>query len=315
MLLNAFRDGGPFMYLILMLGLPLTAVTLVLVGLRFSGRRIPGYLWFVGPAVISLFGLFGFTAGIYQTMKAATVASPDMASTLIAAGTAVAPLPDQLGLIFVSLALGLATVGLGLAVRTTAASTDRSHGRAAAAMGIGILGALGIFVFSGESNPMAAPTLAAAVLAAAAAVAMVADVAPSADEHHLAAESGLVASLGLAAVAALGALWVSIDKALIYKAIFYADVELHEQFLSAGLDALGSTMAMGLVAVVFTSALIPVALLGRLHLTRARWGYGAAIAGILLAVVCFRASTSLKAQHDLVVSPAPAAESAEPSGH
>lgn len=285
------------MYMALMLGLPLLAASFLFVLVRFSGQRLPGLVWFIGPAVLAVFGLLSLVLGMHQTIAATSMAPPEVKSSLLAAGSAVAPLPDQLALGFIALALGLGGFGLGLAARSTATSAGRSHLRAAAAIFVGILGVFGIVLFSGDSNPMAAPTLALALLLASISVALVASISPTDEEHQLVSEAGLIATVGLTSVAALSQLWVSLDKALIYRAISHAEPELHQRFLSAGLDALGSTMAMGLMAVVFTSALIPIALLGRLQLTRTRWRQAA-----------------VKIQYDsALVMTAPAPESAEPS--
>ena len=302
------------MYMALMLGLPLMAASFFFVLVRISGKRLPALVWFIGPAIVAVFGLCSLMLGMHQTVAATAMAPLEVKSSLLAAGSAVAPLPDQLGLGFISLALGLGAFGLGLAARGTATSPDRSYLRATAAIFAGILGVFGIFLFGGDSNPMAAPSLALSVLIASISVALVAAISPTDEDHQLVSDAGLIATVGLTSVAALSQLWVSLDKALIYRAISHAEPELHQRFLSAGLDALGGTMAMGLMAVLCTSALIPIALVGRLQYTRTRWRQAAVVAGVLLVVVGLRIAGAVKIQHDAVLVMTDAAPGdAEPS--
>jgi len=107
---QAFSDGGPFMFVILLFGLALLALTIV----QFVvGRRtdLSPLLWGLLLALL-LTGALGTVMGAIQGLGALESASPDVRSALMARMIAIAANTSALALIFavpLSIAVGAAS--------------------------------------------------------------------------------------------------------------------------------------------------------------------------------------------------------------
>ena len=293
-LIGAFRTGGPFMFLLVPAGLGMLAVTLLFVSERLSGRRLPGVVWLLSPALVSLVGFAGFLLGHRQTMNAVLASPPEHQSTLIGAGSAVAMLPDQLGLALCAVALGLATLGVAAAVARDAAPLPRSAARPATALVLGMLGCLGMALIAGDAAPRVVPIMSPALLAVAAAVAVATWRTPDVSTAHLVDDAGFVTATGIGTLVVIAQLLVSLDSALMYRAISVSDPELHGVLRTGGLGAIASTVAVGIVAVLFASMMLPLALARRNAGTR-RWARGFAVVALAAGVVGLRVLGSLSA--------------------
>jgi hypothetical protein len=103
---SLFRDGGPFMWLLLPLGLLSTAVALLVGIVALTGRRIPAVVALPGPVLVVLFGAVANILNVDMIGQAVPFASPEMKGVLAHAGLAVSPVPDTFGLLCAACALG-----------------------------------------------------------------------------------------------------------------------------------------------------------------------------------------------------------------
>ncbi len=105
-----FSDGGPFMYLILLMGISLTALTIV--GLVRARRSdMSPMLWGLLFALLFL-GALGTVIGLQQGFYALQSAAPDYRSALMAQAIAIAINTTILSLIFafpLSIMIGIAS--------------------------------------------------------------------------------------------------------------------------------------------------------------------------------------------------------------
>ena len=116
--ITVFKNGGPFMYLLLllfMLGPCPASIVAVIACVRL---RVPGVLHLVVPAMLVGVGCLGTIVGVQMAMNALVVCSPEIRSVLGAVGWAVAHYTDLSGMFGAGLLLlcssGLAAVGVAI---------------------------------------------------------------------------------------------------------------------------------------------------------------------------------------------------------
>ena len=105
-----FSDGGPFMFLILLMGIALFALTIV--GLVRAGRSdMTPLLWGLLFALLFL-GALGTVMGLQQGFYALQSAAPDVRAALMAQAIAIAINTTTLSLVFafpLSIMIGIAS--------------------------------------------------------------------------------------------------------------------------------------------------------------------------------------------------------------
>ncbi len=90
LLLSAFRDGGPFMYLILMASMVAFALPVGCTILQGLGNRLAAPAWLVGPVGLVALGALGSLSGLVQAERALGVADDEYRAVMAASGIAVA---------------------------------------------------------------------------------------------------------------------------------------------------------------------------------------------------------------------------------
>jgi hypothetical protein len=107
---QAFADGGPFMFVILLLGLGLVAMTIVQF-VRVSRTNLVPLLWGLLVALL-LTGALGTVMGVAQGFDALASAAPEARASMMAMVIAIAINTSALALLFavpLSIAIGLAS--------------------------------------------------------------------------------------------------------------------------------------------------------------------------------------------------------------
>lgn len=115
---QAFSEGGPFMLLILLFGIAVTALTIVQL-VRTRKADWSPMLWGLLGSMIAC-GALGSLLGVMQGFNALEMAAPDMRAALMARAIAIALNTTTLALIFalpLSFLIGLASFLAKRAVR------------------------------------------------------------------------------------------------------------------------------------------------------------------------------------------------------
>lgn len=292
-----FREGGPFMYALLLFGLigtPFAVIFALVVGA--TRARLPasiGWTLFTGA---SLVGLLGTWMGRSMALEAAASASPEMRQRIVASGIAVSMYTTTGWLLLVGLGLLLVAWSAWMPALLVPGPESRVDGSSAgAAIGGAILGALlgtgVVFVVLGPRGvfdagpvwlflpPLSFFTVLAMVLASLRA---------SEEPEHRGRIAGTRAMLGTAAflgIGLLGEAFVLMGETLAFQAVAMAAPDMKQKMLVVGLEIasyarwIGWGAALAPALAGWFGALPHVGQLGP------RQGLGAAIAGIQVLVM------------------------------
>ena len=102
-ILQALLDSGAWsLALLVITGLSIV-VAFILAGLQAFGRRVPAFVWFLGPLAIMIVGFLGTQSGFSANEAALTVAAPDTKSTVLFAGQSIAISFEFIALLFTAI--------------------------------------------------------------------------------------------------------------------------------------------------------------------------------------------------------------------
>jgi hypothetical protein len=288
--LMLFRDGGPFMYLILMFGTLALLATVALAIVQTLGRRLPAALWFLLPTMVLGLGTLGTLFGIGQASKAVATVSPDLIATLAAAGAAVAEYTTLFGLGWAAglLTLSAGALGLGLAVASKDGAWTPLHAAASVPLLVVGLGAAAAAPALDLQASGAWPGVLA--LLGAFAIALAALRVPGDDAGRVRTAHGRIAVAALVASAVLfaGLAVANGNEMMGYKAVSASDPEFRDEmrWATGVLVGRGRALGWGLAAAAVLLGAIP-ALPLRQHLGDRRGLVSAGAAGglVLLSLV------------------------------
>ncbi len=248
-----FKDGGPFMYVILMGGLCMPLFVAAAGVLAATRLRVPAALHLLIGTSVLLLGAVGTLQGLTMLDRALANCSPEMYATLAAAGQFVALFPLIAGGLIAALTLaGMgAAVGLGTAVRVKDRRLTVLHAVAAIPV---FLAAAGFVVAGSVSGVVIA-------LLGTAAIALVAVFASTDDDENgrLATVRATVGGLVTLALCSQAIQLVAITGAPWYQAKAHASAEMRGQLLALTADALGPAIGASVAAML--AGLLATALL------------------------------------------------------
>lgn len=136
-----FHQGGPMMYVLLVGGLTAPVPALVALGLGFMRFRVPSAAHALWPVALVLLGVVGALSDIAQAQIALAFASPEVRSTLAAAGLRIAGYPAVTGGTVACVALLLSALLHGIPRVITAGDDARLTPQHALAPGLlGVVG-------------------------------------------------------------------------------------------------------------------------------------------------------------------------------
>lgn len=256
-----FKDGGPFMYLLL-LAVPASALlALVWTVLSLLKIRVPLPVWLFAPVSTIGVGLLGTALGMNMALEAIAHASAEMKSTLAAAGYSVALYTTLVGWGVASMSFVAAAWAAGVSLLRAESEDPWDFKLPALLLGGGLLlgvvaTAIGIFYGDG---PM--PILVGLVALMAAPSLSIGSLRTSMEPEsrtRLAEGRLVVGVLAMAAPLSMAACaWVS-GKVRVMEAVAYASAEMKQTLLGAGMALQDSTLWVGLVATLGTGLLAAV---------------------------------------------------------
>lgn len=266
--LSFFRDGGPFMYLILMAALPTWGLIMVLALLRLTRKKIPDGVWFVGPAVFALVGFGGFAFGMSQALRAVTAAAIEHKGAMLASGAAVATYPDLFGLQIAALLAGTGCLATGLATFREGATAGISPVR----LGVVLIAAVGGVLASLATAWTV--FLAGAMILAAAGTGLAVARKPSDDDVVVAPGGAVTAGLGLVTVFCVALQGVGVARVQALKDRAVSGAMGAVDVSAATVELLQASTGAGIVVVVAGLLLVAAAVV--------RQGGAAPRSGVLL---------------------------------
>lgn len=153
---DLFREGGEFMYLVLMLAVPGMLLGAILAITTSLGHRVPAAVWLVFPLTVIGMGAVGAWAGTELASKAIGSASNVEIQLMASMGYAIARYPDGLGLFLGAFLLTITALCGGIA--TTVGSGEGARWQPAAGIAIAtaalvIAAGLGLWTFGQRTAP------------------------------------------------------------------------------------------------------------------------------------------------------------------
>lgn len=232
-----FRDGGVFMYVILLLGGLSLALAIGLVVLPILRLRVPAPAWLLGPMLTGAVGLLGTVVGLRMAQEAVLYASAELQGTLMAAGLGIALITTFFGwfVAVIPLALGTLGLGVGLVVRPgIGARLTLVHAVGPAL--VGLVGAVGVAAFSLPAGALVLVVSLGLVLASLRF--------PDAQHERFEARDARRVATGRLAVGALGAVGaLALSVALrvtgistAFQAVAQAPAEMRSELVAQGLS-------------------------------------------------------------------------------
>jgi hypothetical protein len=288
-MVEIFRNGGAWAYLIVLLTIAGVLVTIGLAVARAVWRPVPGVLWVGVPVLIGVAALVGVEAGLLEMETALATAPPEYRAQLSAQGLSIAltlPLLAGGGLGVVGV---VASFGLGLSGLIAARKAPRSY-VAPVCVGVAALlafvAAVGSVLITGHSYwPTAFPGIATALCLCALVPLCLAR--PDDPAQAVANLNDRVALAGLAVVACVGVATAvyATETVQVFAALASATPDTRQALLGRGLELAGGSFRAGLLAGLAALAGGAAALAGsRGWGTRAVVGVAATILCVVVAV-------------------------------
>jgi len=146
---SAFREGGEFMYLVLLLALPGAAVGTALAIVRLTGTWTPAAAWLLLPCLAVLAGVVGVGSGAVIGVAAIDTAHPGEGPALAAWGCRYALYPGVFGRELAALLLALSALfGGGAAALGAGRDASWTPAHAAPPAVLGLSGGVGIAIWT-----------------------------------------------------------------------------------------------------------------------------------------------------------------------
>lgn len=140
-IVDLFQQGGPWMWVVLLVGLPCLPVSLLCAGLLATGRRVPVGLGLALPVLLLWVGAVGTLTSMHEVMAAIPYASAEMRGVLGHAGFAMALVPEVTALVCGgALLVGFAAVvaGAGAVVKGPGAPALRAESWVGSVLALGV---------------------------------------------------------------------------------------------------------------------------------------------------------------------------------
>jgi len=144
---DLMRDGGPVMWLLLLLALPALPVALGAAVLAGLGRRVPLATGVVLPLLMVLAGALGAVTGAVQVVEAVVYASAELKGTLAHAGMHMALIPESTGLMLAGSVLLVNALGSGV-VSVVARGDHAAEVQAEHRLGAALSATLGVLALA-----------------------------------------------------------------------------------------------------------------------------------------------------------------------
>ncbi|MBT3222759.1 MAG: hypothetical protein HN348_27095 [Proteobacteria bacterium] len=260
--ITVFKEGGPFVYLLLLLFM-LGPIPAVIVGLLACVRlRVPGVLYLVVPVMMIGVGSLGTVIGVSMAMDALVLCSPEIRSTLAAVGWSIAHYTDLSGAFGAGLLLLFSSVLAAVGVVVGAGKEAKFlplHG--IPSLVVGGLAAIAALVLAVLSEASFMPGLACGVGAVAVAVSGLRWSTDEKDGGRVAEGRLIVGLCAFLAVVCLSYVaWLNGD-IMMYDAMAKASAEMRMTLMSMGHSASTGALTVGLVASLgcLFAATIPIA--------------------------------------------------------
>lgn len=243
-----FREGGPIMYAILGLTSVLQLGVVVLFGSLLGRLRIPSVIWVVQGLLPLGVGLFGTFTGIGMALEAAAMVSPEMLSTLAAAGAGVALYTTIAGAYASAAMFVTYSVATGLGVLIRPGKPSRFTGaNALIAVLVLLIGTLAGLVLAGPGTGFVMFGTGVGVVLGALRW-------PEEDERDQRRVAAARAATALYGVMALGCVAVGaacLAVSMAYEAQARASLEMRDSLVAAAMDGLPLTEGgIGVMALI-----------------------------------------------------------------
>lgn len=278
MVAEAFRTGGIWMYLILLLSVVTLAWLAAMTIIGAVGKRLPAVLWWLGPISVLTAGFAGTGVGLGEALSAVEMVQPERRMAILARGFAFA-LNTAVFTATASTIFGvLVAVGSGAA---GAIGTRKNGGwKLGLPLFIGVVAICSAAVLSGwvvGATEMATISLAIPIVLFCGCVGFViAGLRYTDDEERankMAADRYTTGFGALIGVASATVLVMSMGLIEVFEALEGASPENREQLFERGLELVVQDSMVGLAAMLITAimAVILIAGAGKRAFNRAVW--------------------------------------------
>ncbi|HHO52141.1 MAG TPA: AgmX/PglI C-terminal domain-containing protein [Deltaproteobacteria bacterium] len=279
-----FREGGPWMYPLLLLGLGLPVVWIAMALASLFRIRVPAVIWIGAGLVPLLVGMFGTVMGTRIVLSALEHASPEIQAPMAANGLSSALYTVSFSALLTSVAYTGMALTQGLATLATSGGTEDAP---TSWTPLHAAGAALVLFASGLSIIQGVLWVGLVGLGIAIALATVAVRLPSGERAaKAAADRVLVATLGLLAVAGATVTSMLTQAIMYYNTRAQASIEVQDLVTASvaeGLEALQLGGALVATAVGLAGLLAAIAAIR--HLLSLRTIAGAGISVVLLSLM------------------------------
>jgi hypothetical protein len=284
-----FADGGPFMWLILLLSMLAGVVVVALGVLAAMDKRVPVAAWLVLPAGVLILGSVGTLSGLYNAGRAVEVASPDVRQVMAAAGISISMYTDAFARLSAWLICGFSVAALGIGALVAGHNAGRFDwlGAAATVAASWIAGLLYLgTTFQDQTAAIALPAL--MLFVGSFGVAAAGLPRPEDPERSIRARGRHIAASALALLGVLAASGlVEVSTTVTgFKALAVAAPEQKEVFLTRILQLADQAALYGWIAAAGAAVGLGVALV-RVREGTDRFAQVSVVVSILLLVAVF----------------------------
>ncbi|MBX2801781.1 MAG: AgmX/PglI C-terminal domain-containing protein [Myxococcales bacterium] len=262
--MEMFRDGGPWMYALLALGLFLWAVPIAMAAATLNRVRVPALIWIGAASLPLMAGLMGTWSGAMMGVQALSYASYEVKAPLAASALEVSLYTTVAGAFLATLVFAVMALFQGLATYVVVQRQAEERPQDTLAHGAGALAVLFAAVAAAALGGWTGLLSGLALAVGGAAVAARLPAEQGAPIESAAAERGLVAGLGLLSVASLALFSMAWRHVTVFGALARASAEVKAALLdqaeqlvwadATGVGVLGVAVMIGAAVM-----LIPVA--------------------------------------------------------
>lgn len=263
---EAFRTGGIWMYLILLLQLISLPVILIGGALTFKRKRVPWLVWAIIPLCIIFTAAVGQSTGISEMLAALQMATPETRMKLMARGISLSLNVEVFGAVCVMLTSLASAFVLALSTLVSVPKPRRfAPVPAGIALGLGLICTIGLSVTAGIAQTGGALGTGVLLLCATLCMVMVCVMRPDEDAHmpRIASAQLGCAMLCMLALWGFGSMRAHLGVINIFSALEMASPETRISILTYGFELIetarligwvvaGSTILFGVVPALFS---------------------------------------------------------------